>query len=290
VISRMTGFPVKSNSTGMIHAETFLDIGGTIQLQMTADNQTRLVNGSDYNLVNAGIVHGSDDGTFQFATVGNLSAGDSVDLAFEERHNANLYSYWKEIPEFVSANEITGAIWDRVTENAVSIPLSRAVELAPVEDRDRASIRDFLLRTIKKDSIQRDEDLLVGKELFQEALTRFGTTGSVYGTGVGELFEVISKDLKLAPGQTRLIGEIRQPVGLHQLKPAATQNTQSTLVVVHLQPAALPVARPDTNALQDFLAAPDQDRWEKQFDEDRESGYEDGGGGDEDGMVDQADK
>ena len=267
IVSRMTGYPVKSNSTGMIHAEMFLDIGGTIQLETSVENRIRLVNGTDYKLVNAGIVRCDQNGKLEFAPVGELSAGDSADVVFEARANDKLYGYWNAFPEFSSFGNYIESVWNEATNNAESIQLSDAVALAPVDERDRPAVRDYLVRNLSNKSYQVEDELLVGKELFHSASLLFGTPENVEGTGVGELFDIVAGDLVLMPGQARLIGEIREPIGKHQLQPAATQNTQSTLVVVHLQSAELPVAKRDSNALQDFLAAPDQDKWMKQIQE-----------------------
>jgi hypothetical protein len=76
---------------------------------------------------------------------------------------------------------------------------------------------------------------------------------------LGEIFATLTTSLQLAPGEMRLIARTNDEIGQHQLTPAATQTSQSTIVLAHLKSVPFPLAQSDANDLVDFLGQSDLD-------------------------------
>ena len=77
-----TGFQVASNSTGMVHSEQMLDVGGGLELLGDAGQGWAIRNGTQVMLKDAGILHRLDDGQVELAWVGDLDAGGMRPLRF----------------------------------------------------------------------------------------------------------------------------------------------------------------------------------------------------------------
>ncbi len=77
----MWGFHVPSNSTGMVHSEQMVDLGGPIRLEETADGW-RLVNETGFTLREAGVVRRTGSGQLEAAWLGTLEADGDAPLRF----------------------------------------------------------------------------------------------------------------------------------------------------------------------------------------------------------------
>jgi len=102
---RFTDFSVSSNSTGMVHSEHLLDLGGGIRWEPQEDGSWRLVNGTTHELKGAGIV-----GPQGVAWIGDLAPGaqatpkfvsperssDEDDDAFEDERNGDRHLYFDQ--------------------------------------------------------------------------------------------------------------------------------------------------------------------------------------------------
>jgi hypothetical protein len=73
--------------------------------------------------------------------------------------------------------------------------------------------------------------------------------GKVRLTGLARL---ATQQLRLIPGDVRLVGWTDELLGGMQITPAAPQNTTYTLVLAHLVRGALPAAEPDKNVAEDY--------------------------------------
>lgn len=282
VISRLNRLPVKSNWTGTLHLECMTDLAGSIRLDDGGTGGPSVVNTSRIGVIHAGLVRCSADGSFSAAWIGDLPAGESREVEFQPIAAGQLYSSWSRLPGFVGIRRYCREFWtERAGENG-SIPLSQLLAEAKINPLDREGLRAALAGRESGIQLPVQADPLIGLDAFVAAMEQFGLADSDAAFGIGELFDEIATGLKLMPGECRLLGEVREPVGTHRLQPGATQSVQSTMLVVHLAPAILPAARPDDNALRDFLAKPDQDRWLKQ-DGDSEPGS---GGNDSGGAAD----
>ena len=70
----LSGFPVNSNSTGLVHSEEMLDLGGGISLVKQGDNEWKLLNRSKLNLHGVGLLRKTPFGVEE-AWIGDVPAG-----------------------------------------------------------------------------------------------------------------------------------------------------------------------------------------------------------------------
>lgn len=68
--ARLEDYFVRSNSTGMMHSEHVVDLGGSLSLRQTAGGSPQLVNGTQLTLYGAGVVRRDESGGLQIARVG----------------------------------------------------------------------------------------------------------------------------------------------------------------------------------------------------------------------------
>jgi hypothetical protein len=80
---RMRGFHALSNTTGMVHSEEMVDLGGAIALDGTPGGAGRLANQSRFTLQGAGVVRRTRSGGLETAWVGALEPGEDTDLHFQ---------------------------------------------------------------------------------------------------------------------------------------------------------------------------------------------------------------
>ena len=74
----LAGFPVGSNSTGLVHSEEMLDAGGAISLAPSAEGTEQLVNQSALNLHGVGLLRRTRAGELQTAWLGEVPRAKSV--------------------------------------------------------------------------------------------------------------------------------------------------------------------------------------------------------------------
>jgi len=90
---------------------------------------------------------------------------------------------------------------------------------------------------------------MVSRPVLSQALSELsGSTAHLAG-----VFNCVAANLKLGPGEVRLIGYTDQKLDQSKYNPAATQANHNLLVVVHLRHADLPECGPDVNAVSDFI-------------------------------------
>jgi hypothetical protein len=99
--------------------------------------------------------------------------------------------------------------------------------------------------------------------------------------GLGEMFDALADGLELAPGEVRLIARSSSPLGEHQLRPAATRASRSTLILAHLRAPPLPAIASDQNSLLDLLDESQLDwmQGDERDEEEDPTGAEAGSGG-----------
>lgn len=79
----LTGFHVNSNSTGVLHSEQMVDMGGTISLTHDAGGRIEVSNGTNMNLTAVAVVRrthsaSADRKQFRISTMGSLDAGKTA--------------------------------------------------------------------------------------------------------------------------------------------------------------------------------------------------------------------
>ena len=253
--NRMRDFLVQSNSTGMLHNENLLDVGGSFELTQT-DNLTTVQNGTAIDLKNAGVVRRRLDGQLQHAWVGELAAGQACDLKFQNVASDNLYQPWLDQKEYTSLDRRCRTIWNQYAGNRLAVGLVEVLRIPELQPNIKA-FEDFFQR--RWSGAPEETIKAVDFELFLLAFSRAVPQLGQEQLGLGEIFDVVSSAMQLGNGETRLIGETVTAVGQHTLVPQSTQSSRSTMVLVHLQLPKLPVATPDRNNLLDFLGKSDLD-------------------------------
>lgn len=84
---QLSGYPVSSNSTGMVHSEQMFDLGGALVWQENSDEPAKLENNTGLKFSGAAILlRGQDhDGepSFEYAWLGDLAPGAAVSVELE---------------------------------------------------------------------------------------------------------------------------------------------------------------------------------------------------------------
>ena len=160
VQSRLEGFQIQSNSTGLLHTEFMLDLEGTIYANFAEHDQPTVINnGSVLDLGYAGVVSRSNNGEYLVAWVGDLVSGSaSADLKFEITTAENVAALWQDQPSFAdSTSDTTNIHVGRLLETIL-----KNLQIAPGECRMLATTEQRLGRTkFEPEATQTDQRTLV---------------------------------------------------------------------------------------------------------------------------------
>ena len=245
---QLTDYQVQSNSTGLMHSETMLDLEGSVSVddRTLPPEQWTVRNDSLLNLADAGIVYRDNDGDYHTAWLGKIAAGSSAPpLSFDDVAADSIQTPWLRSPDMFSGEAAGEQVW--INAGFADDQIVSISELAGVESLSERWLEyKSALRTRPSDNSQMEAS--IDKKRFTEVFSRLNRTG----INVSRLFDCVIDHLQLGPGEARLIAQTRQPLGRTKFEPAATQIDRQTLVVVHLRPANLPDAKPDANAFADF--------------------------------------
>jgi len=131
----LRGFPVASNSTGMVHSEQMYDTGGGIRLSGTGNGESQIVNDSDLAINGVGVLRRVPAGStsrIEVAWIGALDSKTSVPVTFVPADGSRtLVRQWDDSPETAY----------RLPEKQVS--LRRLLDLA--QDPQRLGVGDVCL-------------------------------------------------------------------------------------------------------------------------------------------------
>lgn len=78
----LRGFQVASNSTGLVHSEQMLDLGGSVQLTGKGPGGWSVKNGTKLLLEDAGVLHKTGADQWELAWVGSFPAAETAALRF----------------------------------------------------------------------------------------------------------------------------------------------------------------------------------------------------------------
>jgi hypothetical protein len=230
----LAGVQVSSNSTGMVHSEQMLPLGTstkTIETLRLVGDESRgfsVSNTTDLVLRDIGVfrrVAGGGDSRreatprIEAAYVAKLEAASSAILKFAP-------IVLRELPPEPARDNVRDRMAGR-TERRKRPP---AVWLETWNSVPIFAGPGELL----------SED---GEELHADK-TRIRLT---------RLARLAADQLRLLPGDVRLIGWTDQRLPGMKIRPEAPQNTTYTLVLAHLVRGALPPVRPDRNVAEDFV-------------------------------------
>ncbi len=288
VSSRLEDFQVQSNTTGLLHTEMMLDLGGAFKYD-DRSSDIRLENKGSVALEDAAIVRRLLDRSLEFVWIGELAPQAVVDglqfkaLPFvkgDPKKASQLRQVWAENNQSMeSPVQAARKIWQSVakqsledsdgkTLDAKSQPEEKVL-LTQFRDVPELSDRwaDFLAavrrESLKDPSFKESVNNGIDYSTFEIAFRNLNLSSQI---NIGRLFDAIIDNLSLAPGEARLLGVTRQALGNNRFSPVATQTDQQTLVLVHLKrPAPLP-ARRDQNLLSDFGKPRSNLDWESEPD------------------------
>jgi hypothetical protein len=86
---RMRGFHVISNTTGMVHSEQMVDLGGAVLLRTAPGGGLQVANQTTFVVHEAGVVRRTESGQVETAWLGTLKPGDTGDLQFVRQSERN---------------------------------------------------------------------------------------------------------------------------------------------------------------------------------------------------------
>jgi len=89
----LRGYLVKSNTTGMVHSEQMVDLGGSILLQTSAGSQ-RVANRTGIALRGASVVGKTASGEVQAAWIGTIQPATTAELRFKHLPSGEEFSQW----------------------------------------------------------------------------------------------------------------------------------------------------------------------------------------------------
>jgi hypothetical protein len=253
--NRLENLQVQSNSTGLLHIESMLDLEGAF----SQPEKEILINSSPIALRASGVVRRSGDGKrFEVAWIGELESGQTVDLDFETVAQENLYQRWLINPTMASVSRQARVIWEsNVPENRSYVSRQDLLDFPEIqEDLEAFQQRSALMEPSLQASAFSRKDF---REIYASVQHQKGNSDILENLGAGDLFDAVTQNLTLGRGESRLLGVTDQALSLGSLEPEATQTRRQTLVVVHLSHPSLPKARRDVNRYQDEADLSDLD-------------------------------
>ena len=104
----LSGLPVGSNSTGLVHSEEMLDLGGGFSL-LDAGGTCRLVNRSALNLHGVGLLRKDSSGEYQEAWIGEVPAAEAAGTSSRTQPAAEVPVRWHDS----SPSDADTPLWSR---------------------------------------------------------------------------------------------------------------------------------------------------------------------------------
>jgi len=241
---QLTGFRVPSNKTGIVHSEQMCDLGGAFRLIGSQQEGFRVQNDTDFTLQGAGILRRTDAGDLESAWVGDLASKSTRPLDFVHLAGG--------VPRFDQ--------WDRSpTTLSYDVQLSDILRQLDGDgdgliDRSEAQADPALAAQF--DNL--DEGGRKGK-LEETELKRWCRASRAGGVSLGQLVELASQQLRLRPGDMRLVAWTDEEMPDLEILPSSAQAVRRTLLLVHLRRGALPEPQPDKNSKSDVVEVSDSD-------------------------------
>jgi len=261
---RLSGFPVSSNSTGMIHSEQMLDVGGGLSMQGADGPQPRITNGTKLTLRDVGLVRRR-----------------VTEAAESQSRSAERLGFYKDMS--------TGDYIRQLRQEIAQLPLDRrqrqaALQLTTRDGVDIAELSDFAKAEARFIELTKDLraaiDERAGRSITEVAW--IGTLGPGESAAIkfkepaGEMLlpereqmpmtsQADSKDslnlralvqlaqepFNLEPGDARLVAWTEEALSGARIEPAAPQVHRAALVVANLRYGSGPPPRPDVNLRSD---------------------------------------
>ncbi len=240
VENELNGFQIQSNSTGLLHTEAMVNLGGVISFSKDLETgQSTLANTTAMAIENAAVIGRNKNGELQFAPFKSIGTGDEIILQFQPCKT--LDSVWLPDSEFAQLRSSAETIWESNLNELSTTDIDTVSEFPQIR-KIKGTMRRLLLA---KNEFQ------CTKEDFITEYARINSTGTSKVT-LDLLRDTILKNLALDKNEYRLIGVCQGNPGNTVFNPAATQTVTRSLVVAHLQRGELPIAKRDLNSINDF--------------------------------------
>ncbi|MEM7782063.1 MAG: hypothetical protein AAF623_01830 [Planctomycetota bacterium] len=253
--NRIRGFQIQSNSTGLLHSENMLDLGGVFSFTDAEEGeQPYLSNSTGIAVEHVGILKRTLQGDYQLAWVDQLPNGEGTELQFENVAKENLGERWYGIPGFGNTMRDARALWRRNFGKSVSVEYSELESLPELKENWQLYQQYFFSVMSRKTG---NEASLISSYEFATIFRRLNNLSDI---NVGGMLDKVIGNLTLGKGEVRLVGVTTQRLGATRYDPSSTQTNRMSLVVVHLTLPKLPKASADLNTAEDFRVVSDLDR------------------------------
>ncbi len=237
----LRNFLVRSNSTGLLHTEMMLDVGGAFSYTEESGDSS-IENGSLVNVKDAAVVRKNSAGNLEFAWIGELEAGDESKLQFEPVEGG-VASVWSNVETLAGNAKFAESIWKDLGLGSNEKVQIEELALAPELQSDWKALEEIL-----NDKMASRTSAVVSRSMLASAISEINGSGA----SLAGVFDCVASNLLMGPGEVRLIGHTSEQLDQSKYKPGATQANHNLLVVVHLKHADLPACGPDSNAVSDF--------------------------------------
>lgn len=266
--NRLEGLQIQSNTTGLLHTEYMLDIGGVFRIEGQPGAEV-INNASTLSLTSAGVIKRDVKGKFSYAVIGDLAAGAaSGALEFVKSSSSDLRKPWSNAQSLLSNRRRAQAYWNNSFKHVESETTRQIVLVSQLQEiPEFAENWDALLSIVLR--MKRDfdiENVIHAEITYPEFVSIVNALDSTKDVNVSRIFDAVIENLTLAPGEIRLLGVTGQELGKTKFSPASTQTHQRSLVVAHLQMGNLPIIRRDSNCIFDLTGRSDLD-WQRELDE-----------------------
>ncbi|MCP4096230.1 MAG: hypothetical protein GY748_08310 [Planctomycetaceae bacterium] len=247
VEDELKGFQIQSNSTGLLHTEAMVNLGGVISFSNNPETeQPTLSNSTLMTIENAAVIGRDKNGKLQFAPFDSIGTGEEVTLKFQPCETVD--SIWQPDSDFTSLLATAESIWE-TNLNEINQADIDTISKFPEIKKIKGTIRRLLVA--KGGSSVGSDEIKYTKDDFMTEYAKINSTGSSKLT-LDLMRQTILRNLAIDNNEYRLIGISKSHPGNTVFSPAATQTVKRSLVVAHLQRGELPIAKRDLNSVNDF--------------------------------------
>ena len=241
----LSGFQIKGNDTQNLHTEQMIDVGGAFTLTGDADQGYQLRNETNLKLQDAGVLYRHPkDGSVQLSWLGEVQPQTSLPLKFDAaQNNTSWFPQWDENNITFSHDKEVALLLKTNDKNS-----DQHLEMAELP-ADHPLIEAFVTFDGGLDSKEQEKNGLLSRAELTE-WCRQQRSGTV---SLGKLFDVATAQLRLLPGEMRLLGWTEQDPGGMTVRPVAPQKDLRLLVLVHLKRPAFKQVVSDTNSKYQFV-------------------------------------
>jgi hypothetical protein len=231
-----SGYRVLSNTTGLLRGEEMCTLSGTFSGRLNdvgrRTSAWEVDNRSGIDLRSAAVVSMDERGRRLAGWLGDMESGQqrSTELSVVAVEDVVWFDAWDSDPQLVGGRPDPPRA---PAPRAPLPPMRPAASEAPrtANSADIVPKADFPVTAPSQQPVTSSADRSSG------------------GPSLGAVLGLLVNSRDLRPGATWLVGWTDQPVGGMRVKPAAGEQSEATLVLVHLSPEQIPPAAPDRELL-----------------------------------------